>query len=400
MKREDMFLAIGMVDSKRLCRCDQQMNPSRVIYWEDSKMKTKDTEARIHANRIRNAWLIAAIIALMLLLMGSAIAALVTMRVEDVKLFAQNNEHLNTEETSNFVGFREEETIYDHKVFDGEIVSFDEVQDVFIELGSYYPQEIPEGYTMTFVSNDAPLQNQVICYENDAGDLIEYQIYIADPASSIEIYEIEKKTDVQINDQPGILYEQKGGRRTLVWINSSKGYGFALQSNDPAVDLLAMAVSTAEGEPLTPTHSAETQIALDELGDFRPEYLPEGFEELNVQGWPLADGGGWYSYVRKWYVNKTENTYIYFTYETYAIDTEKGYTDDARTVCSFIIPGYYILEGKTVGEEVTINGMFGIASTHDIAWADPETHRVYHLHSKDISPEELLKVAQSITESQ
>ena len=397
MIREDLFMAIGDADDTCLARCDKSSITSPIPYWEESDT---EFEEKIRRGRIRNALLIAAIIALTLFLMGCAIAALVRMRVDDVKLFAQNNEHLNAEENSTFIGFREEETIYDHKVFDGEIVNFDKVQDVFIELGRYYPQVIPEGYTITFVSNDAPLQNQIIRYENAAGNLIEYNIYAADPASSIEIYEIETKTDVQIHDQPGILYEQKGGRRTLVWINSSKGYGFSLQTNDPAVDLLAMAASTAEGEPLTPTHSEKTQMALDELGDFSPEYLPEGFEELNVDGWPLADGGGWYSYVRKWYVNKAENTIIYFTYETYAIVTEVGYTDDARTACSFFIPGYQILEGKTVGEEITINGMFGIASTHDIAWADPETHRVFHLHSKDISPEELLKVAQSITQSQ
>ena len=398
MKREDMFLAIGMVDCKRLYRCDQQMNPSRVIYWEDSNMKTKDTEARIHANRIRNAWLIAAIIALMLLLMGSAIAALVTMRVEDVKMYGQSGEKTDLEVTPSD-NLQESEEVTLQEVYEGEKISFEDVHDVFIELGSYYPQEIPEGYAMTFVSNDAPLQNQVIHYENDAGSMIKFWIYVGDPASSVEIYGIEEKTDVEINGLPGILYGQTGNSRMLVWIDESQGFGFVLSVEDPAVDILAMAESTAQGEPLVPSRSEETLKALEELGDSSPGYLPEGFAELNVAGSPLAEGK-WYSYVRKWYVNKAENTNIYFEYETYKIITEDGYTDDARTACSFFIPGYKILKGKIVGEEVTINGMFGIASTHDIAWADPETHRVYHLHSKDISPEELLKVAQSITESQ
>ena len=64
-------------------------------------------------------------------------------------------------------------------------------------------------------------------------------------------------------------------------------------------------------------------------------YLPEGYEEQGVMGSPLEEGGGWYSYVRKYYVNKAENTRIYFEYETYAIDTESGYEDSTRTVCSF-----------------------------------------------------------------
>ena len=147
-----------------------------------------------------------------------------------------------------------------------------------------------------------------------------------------------------------------------------------------------------------PSHAHKTVEAMAELGDFSPSDLPDGFEEENVMGSPIADGGGWYSYVRKWYVNKAENTRIYFEYESYLIATEDGYTDDARTVCSFFIPGYFILENIVVGEEVEINGMFGIATGNHIAWADPETHRVFHLTSEDVLGEELLKVAQSITE--
>lgn len=393
MRREDLFHAIGMVDNKQLFRCDKLMNPSVFTLWEDSNMSNGKYSENARPRRIKTVWLIAAIIALMLLLMGSAIAALVTMRVEEVEMHGQTGGKHDTEEVSTD-DLHEEETVKLEEVYEGEKISFDAVHDVFIELGAYYPQEIPEGYTMTFFSNDAPLQNQVIHYENDAGDLIKYWLYVGSPASSIEIYEIEKRTEVDINGQHGILYEQKGGRCTLVWINSTKGYGLALQANDPAVDFLAMAESTAEGEPLTSTRSDETVKALEELGDFNPEYLPEGFEELSVQGSPLSEGSNWYSYVRKWYVNKAENTNIYFEYETYVIVTEDGYTDDARTACSFYIPGY------TVGEEVEINGMFGIADKNDIAWADPEAHVVYHLHSEDISEDELLKIAQSIIRNQ
>ena len=82
------------------------------------------------------------------------------------------------------------------------------------------------------------------------------------------------------------------------------------------------------------------------------------------------------------------------------IDTASGYEDNAKTVCSFWIPGCDILRGIFVGEEVEINGMYGIATGNHIAWADPETHRVFHLTSEDILGDDLLKVAQSITENQ
>lgn len=333
--------------------------------------------------------LVAAIIATAAILMGAAIDALVSMRVEDVEVNTyivetQVDEDGNTQETLTEV-WRE-----------GEKVNFDPVQDKFIELGAYYPQEIPEGYTMVFVS-DALYQHQYIAYEDEAGNGIDYTIYIPDEASDIEIYDITKKSTVNINGHEGILYEESGGYRTVVWIDGKQGYGFKLRTGDQDIDIIAMARSTAEGEPLVPSSADKTPEAIAELGDFNPTYLPDGFVEQGVLGSPIADGGGWYSYVRKWYVNKAENTRIYFEYETYAIATDDGYTDDTKTVCSFFIPGY--ARGIAVYEEVEVNGMFGLATENDVVWAEPENHKVFHLTSEDITGDELLKVAQSIVEN-
>lgn len=337
----------------------------------------------------RKPLLVAAIIATASILMGAAIDALVSMRVEDVEVHRQVVETQVDED-----GNTEQTVIVEWR--DGEKVNFDKVQDVFIELGSYYPQEIPEGYSIVFVS-DALYQQQHIAYEDDSGNGIDYIIYIPDSASDVEIYDIVKKTNVNINGQDGILYEESSGYRTLVWINETQGYGFKLRTKDADVDLLAMARSTAEGEPLVPSQSDKTAEAVEELGDFDPEYLPDGFEELGVLGSPISDGGGWYSYVRKWFANKEENTRIYLEYETYAIDTEGGYTDDAKTICSFWIPGYE--RGIAVYEEVEVNGMFGLTTEHHVVWADPAVHKVFHLYSEDITDEELLKIAQSITKA-
>ena len=377
MTREDLLHAIGMVDDERLARCEKNRGPSMVIHEEDSKMKNGKYSNTRRSAGVKRIWLVAAVIALATVLMGSAIAALVTMNTDDVKVHTQSGE-----------------------THEGEKVDFEEVHDVFIELGSWYPQEIPDGYAMTFVSDGAPYQNQNIIYKNDAGDEIWYWIYIAAPASDVEVYDIVSKTEVEINDQDAILYEQTGGYRTLVWINEDQGFGFKLSTGDTAVDLIAMAESTAEGEPLTPSRFEETKQAIEELGDYSPTYLPEGFEEQGVQASPLSAGGGWYSYVRKWYVNKAENTQIYFSYETYSIATEDGYTDDAKTICSFQIPGCDILEGIIVGDEIEISGMYGLATDNRVVWADSENHVFYYLYSEDVTGEELLKVAKNINENQ
>ena len=378
MRREDLFVAIGEVEESRLARCEKVMNPSVIVYWEDPNMHRKTS--------MRKIWLIAAVVALMLLLMGSAIAALVKMDVEDTKVIMEKEEVV------------EGQVVIEEKVYEGEKVTFEEVHDTFVELGHYYPQQIPDGYELTFVSSGTPLQNREIRYENGSGGMIRFDLYLGDPASCVEVFEIEEKTELTVNGLPGILYVQKGERRTLVWADEDLGYGFVLRVNDPAVDILPMAESVAEGEALKPTHSEETRKALEELGDYSPKYLPAGYEELEVQGWPIMEDG-WYSYVRKWYVNKAENKTIYFEYETYKIVTEDGYTDDAKTAASFYIPGYVSRREEIVAEDVEISGMVGIQSDNHIAWADDTTHQVFHLYSEDVSGEELLKVAQSVVRS-
>lgn len=362
---------------------------SKYVQEAEGELPKQERTIRFPGKKIL---LIAALVGLTAFLMGSAIHALVKMQTKDVKvivpdLSATAGNQTDVEETLGYV------------VREGEKVDFKEVEDVYIELGSYYPTEIPEGYQMTFVS-DTAYQHQMIRYENEEGNVIRFTIYLPYEAAGTEIYDILQKTEVSVNGHAGILYEQSGGRQTLVWTEPQQGFGFELYASEENVDVLAIARSTAEGEPLTPSHGHKTGEAIAELGDFSPAYLPDGFEEENVVGSPIADGGGWYSYVRKWYVNKSENTRIYFEYESYVIATEDGYKDDARTVCSFFIPGYFILENMVVGEEVEINGMFGIATGNHIAWADPETHRVFHLTSEDILGEELLKVAQSIRDNQ
>ena len=243
--------------------------------------------------------------------------------------------------------------------------------------------------------SDAAYGRQTIHYENGAGNYLTYQICLGGPGETVDILEIEKEEAVDINGIQGVLYTQQNGQ-IILWADENQGFGFLIMTDDPQGNLLEMARSVAGGEPLTPTRSDSTQKALEELGDFVPGILPEGYEEETVLGCPLEEGGGWYSYVRKFYVNKTQNTRIYFEYETYAIDTESGYVDNAETACSFYIPGCDALNGCIVGQRMEINGMFALSSGSDIAWADTERHVVFHLSSEDITPEELLEVAKSI----
>ena len=69
--------------------------------------------------------------------------------------------------------------------------------------------------------------------------------------------------------------------------------------------------------------SVAATIALSEKYDADIRYCSNRKEVKDhgdkgiLLGSPIADGGGWYSYVRKWYVNRSENIKIYFEYESY-----------------------------------------------------------------------------------
>lgn len=327
------------------------------------------------APKIRSVLIAAVVTALLITTVYAAVNALISMRVEDSKISLPDGE---------------EKT--------GVEVHFEDTEDVFIELEPYYPQWVPEGYEIVFVTDMAVMGRQYIDYENGEGKVITYTVMLGGEASNVEIYDIQTFEEVDINGMPGILYYQESGARCLVWIDREVGYGFKLDTNDPDADILSMARGSAPGEELVPTNSEWTELALAQLGDYRPEHLPEGFEEQDVLGCPIEQGGGWYSYIRRWYVNKAENTRIYFEYETYAIDTEMGYTDDARTICSFFIPGCDIDRGVIVGEEGEIGGMYALITGNHIAWADTERHVIYHLTSEDVLNDDLLKVAQSVME--
>ena len=81
MTREDLLHAIGMVDDERLARCEKNRGPSMVIYEEDSKMEKGKYTKR---NSMPRVWLIAAIIAAMVFMMGCAVAYY--LRLQEMKI--------------------------------------------------------------------------------------------------------------------------------------------------------------------------------------------------------------------------------------------------------------------------------------------------------------------------
>ena len=74
MTSEDLFVAIGRVDDKRLARSEKRMGSAEETYSELPDENTYDEPAgRSGRKTIKTLWLIAAVVGIAALLMGSAV---------------------------------------------------------------------------------------------------------------------------------------------------------------------------------------------------------------------------------------------------------------------------------------------------------------------------------------
>ncbi len=225
-------------------------------------------------------------------------------------------------------------------------IELEQPQDTYFGWAPIYPQTVPEGYFIDFVSEIA-YGEQIIRYENAEGNMLDYTFYYRLGKYGRDFSGTGQPQQVDINGNIGYL-----GAHSLIWTDASKGYAFTL-SSDVDIDLLSIAKSVAIGPELEPTNHSKTLLALEELGDYQITDLPDGVEQDELTGCPLSDGGGWYSYIRRWYFDKKTNAQIFFTYETYDYGDDSISMEEAakmyiggdkdpqyQTICS--CPGAFI----------------------------------------------------------
>ena len=178
---------------------------------------------------------------------------------------------------------------------------------------------------------------------------------------------------------------------SLLWTDEELGFAYDLRATGD-VDLLALAESVAPGSELEVTNDT-TAEALKQLGDYQITALPDNMIEDGLSGSPLEDGGDWYSYVRRWYYNTTNNDHVYFTYETYLTDCT-NMEERLKMLIS--------LSMTSEPEYITINGYPGITmqdgSRATVAWVIGEVNKgvSFQLYSEQFTVDELLAMAHSI----
>ena len=262
-------------------------------------------------------------------------------------------------------------------------IELEQDSDTYVGWEPVYPQAVPEGYAITFVTNPA-YGEQTIRYQNAAGEVMSYTIYFRLGKWGREFSGMGQPQQVDINGCVGYLTGN-----SLIWADEAKGFAFALAAGAD-VDLIAVAKSVGPGPELEPTDADKTVKALEELGDYRITALPAGMEEDGLMGCPLEDGGGWYSYVRRWYYNKQTNQELYFTYESYV--------SDAASVEEVIRMNL----GEGCTQFQTIQGCPGgamqVGDSANVVWVQGDAAKgvSFMLMSPDYSLEELLNIAESV----
>lgn len=262
-------------------------------------------------------------------------------------------------------------------------IELEQEPTTYIEWQSVYPQEIPDGYELETVGDRAYGQ-QTAVWKNSAGETITYTMYFRLGQYGREFDGSGQPEVVTINGHTGY----RTGN-SLLWTDEELGFAYDLRSTGN-VDLMALAESVGPGPELEFTNDTTTE-ALNQFGDYQITDLPDNMVEDGLSGAPLEDEDDWYSYVRRWYYDKTNNDQVYFTYETYLTDcsTEE---DVLRLFVS----------GMTEPEFVSINGYPGITLQDGnrayVAWMDGDVSKgvSFQLFSEQFTVEELLEMAKSV----
>ena len=146
------------------------------------------------------------------------------------------------------------------------------------------------------------------------------------------------------------------------------------------IDLLRVAQSVQPDPELKPTDADRFQLALEELGDYQITGLPDNYPETEFIAYPREDGGGWYAYVKRWYIDVQQNDTIFFQYETFSLA-------DGTTAEAAGIPA----QGPD-----TVQGMPAAVSDDQIVWVDWENQVVFQISHDGLGAEQLQKLADSV----
>lgn len=244
----------------------------------------------------------------------------------------------------------------------------------------HYPQQLPDGYTIDRVSfaTDTVI---IDYYCDNEGEAITYVVSptydlrdtVSDPPHDSFVW-----TDETVGEDSARMLTTSGGLRILLWENTREGFYAYLSTMDENVDILAMAESTAAGEPLRET----------------PDYLGQDYSIDLSQ-----DSGTYYGWESIYPQSTPEGYRITFVSDRAYGQQEIRYENAAGNFLHYTF--YYRLgpygrsfDGAGQPETVDINGNTGYLNGNSLLWTDETKGYAYSLATDDSL--DLVAIARSV----
>ncbi len=263
------------------------------------------------------------------------------------------------------------------------------------ELGSWYPDTLPDGYTLLFVSSDP--DRLCLFFRSETGDTLELFCCTSQDYALGSVTGGYDKQNLSVNGAAGYRFdatrpEELGltSHVMLCWTATDRNAAFRLEykgQSDLTPDLLAIAESVAlQEKPLATTESA----FLETFGDWRPSRIPEGYAHRQTSAT---------------FHTRTLSVRLYQFYDNPASETSFSYYytplpngEDA---------GQYLkelaLESLQACESVTVGGNPGYYAddgtqpfNRQLFWLDKDSGLIFALQSRHLTRDELFSLAESM----
>ncbi len=364
MSGKELLLGLSFIEPKHIEDSDRNI-PSK----KAANSETAQEAVPMNAKPKMKPWLIAAVIALAMLLVGCAavVYARIHMKVVQHNIPTAATTISDTGETAA------------HGTMSAEDI-----------INCYYPQSLPEGYFVEKGGLIDPNSKNII-YRSNAGGRISFTISSEQPVDMVMDAPVEK-TEATVSGFDSVLQVSERGEQSLTWHNETEGYYAGIYTTDMSVDLYALAESVSYGkaQPASflykdgklwdvsssqqipkPDYTIELEQEDDAYVGWEPIYpqwVPEGFEVSYVSGHAFGS-----QLIR--YENGAGNFINYRLY--YRLDEWKGQFD-----------------GVGQPEEVSINDKVGYYLGDKLIWTD-ETKGFGFLLSSDTDVD-LIAVAESV----
>ena len=278
-------------------------------------------------------------------------------------------------------------------------INFQSTADTYEGLQTYCPSWLPEGYHLRFVSAKAyGHQTLHFATASDESALV-LETTRGDNATDLVLESVTKEESITVGSLPGTLYTCTGGERVLLWTDEDRGVGFMLLTGDTELDLMRVAESVRPDPDLKPTNEDRYQLALEELGDYQITGLPENYPETEFIASPKEDGGGWFAYVYRWYIDAKKNTTVELEYETFLLNGDKD-GDSAQDSEPVPETPDTILKMNGGGEATTVQGMPAAVTQGHIVWVDWENKMLFQITADSMDADQLQQLADSVQKVQ